>query len=401
MLADREITKDELFAVGATFTLVAWGFAYTFTVIQAIEPESFTAALDAKGDRTWMELLFLSFTTLTSTGLSDVTPVKAFARGVVMLEMLCRARLRRPGGVAPGGAHRAPRRPGLNRRPAGSAPPTMPPPCLCVSPPPCWPPPSRGGCRARPRPRLPRRTWTARAPRPGTAPGHTRSTPSRARAPCRCGPVLACCCDAAPAARHARPGRKGRARPAGPDRRLRPRPPSPHRCDRRGRGASEGHEPRGAPRPRREQPRHHRGAAPGRPRRGHHRRRARRDRARDAHPRHPGRPGQGRGRQRRDPGGRARPGAHPLRRPPDRAQRDRGREPQRDLHRRHRRLRRARAPDSPGRRPPPGVRRARQPPAPPRRRRHRAPGHRRRRGGAQRGEPGQPARPGRSRTPRG
>jgi hypothetical protein len=89
MLADRDITKDEIFAVGATFTLVAWGFAYVFTVVQAIEPHSFTAALDAKGDRTWMELLFLSFTTLSSTGLSDVSPVKAFARGVVMLEMLC------------------------------------------------------------------------------------------------------------------------------------------------------------------------------------------------------------------------------------------------------------------------------------------------------------------------
>src|SRR4051794_4920504 len=30
MLADHEITRDELFAVGATFTLVAWGFAYTY-----------------------------------------------------------------------------------------------------------------------------------------------------------------------------------------------------------------------------------------------------------------------------------------------------------------------------------------------------------------------------------
>jgi Ion channel len=88
MLADHEITRDELFAVGATFTLVAWGFAYAYTVCQAIEPQSFTAAVDPNGDRTWMELLFLSFTTLTSTGLSDVIPVKAFARGMVMIEQL-------------------------------------------------------------------------------------------------------------------------------------------------------------------------------------------------------------------------------------------------------------------------------------------------------------------------
>ncbi len=88
MLADREITTDELFAVGATFTLVAWAFAYSFTVVQAIEPGSFTAALDPGDDRTWMELLFLSFTTLTSVGLSDVVPLKAFARGVVMIEQV-------------------------------------------------------------------------------------------------------------------------------------------------------------------------------------------------------------------------------------------------------------------------------------------------------------------------
>ena len=88
MLADREITTDELFAVGATFTLVAWAFAYTFTVVQAIEPGSFTAAVDPGDDRTWMELLFLGFTTLTSVGLSDVVPLKAFARSVVMIEQV-------------------------------------------------------------------------------------------------------------------------------------------------------------------------------------------------------------------------------------------------------------------------------------------------------------------------
>jgi hypothetical protein len=88
MLADHEVTRDELFAVGATFTLVAWAFAYAFTVLQAIEPGSFTAAIDPTGQRTWTELLFLSFTTLSSTGLGDVIPVKPFARSVVMMEQL-------------------------------------------------------------------------------------------------------------------------------------------------------------------------------------------------------------------------------------------------------------------------------------------------------------------------
>jgi hypothetical protein len=85
MLEDHVITRDELFAVGATFTLVAWGFAYSYTVVQEIEPAAFSAAGDP---RTWMELLFLSFTTLSSTGLSDIVPVKPFARSVVMIEQL-------------------------------------------------------------------------------------------------------------------------------------------------------------------------------------------------------------------------------------------------------------------------------------------------------------------------
>jgi hypothetical protein len=88
MLEDHVVTRDELFAIGATFTLVAWAFAYSYTVCQAIAPGSFTAAVNPTGQRTWMELLFLSFTTLSSTGLSDVVPVRPFARSLVMIEQL-------------------------------------------------------------------------------------------------------------------------------------------------------------------------------------------------------------------------------------------------------------------------------------------------------------------------
>ena len=95
MLADHEVTEDELFAVGATFTLVAWGFAYVYTVVQAADPGSFIAAVEPEQQRSWMELLFLSFTTLTSTGLSDVVPVEPFARGHRDDRAARRPRLRR------------------------------------------------------------------------------------------------------------------------------------------------------------------------------------------------------------------------------------------------------------------------------------------------------------------
>lgn len=84
---DTWVTNDELFAVGAAFTIVAWGFAYVFMAVQILDPGSFISYA-GEGQRTWFELLFLSFANLTSVGLSDVAPVKPHARSFAMLEHL-------------------------------------------------------------------------------------------------------------------------------------------------------------------------------------------------------------------------------------------------------------------------------------------------------------------------
>ncbi len=83
MLKDDEVSTDELFAIPAVFTLLAWAFAYTFVVVQALDPGAF-----GPGERSWMELLYLSFTTLSSTGLSDIGPATGHARSVIMLEQV-------------------------------------------------------------------------------------------------------------------------------------------------------------------------------------------------------------------------------------------------------------------------------------------------------------------------
>jgi hypothetical protein len=88
MFLDRFVTKDELWATGATFTVVAWAFAYTFMAVQVIWPGSFIAAIEPDAPRTWFQLLFLSFTNLTSVGLSDITPVLPQARSWVMIEQV-------------------------------------------------------------------------------------------------------------------------------------------------------------------------------------------------------------------------------------------------------------------------------------------------------------------------
>ena len=83
---DEEITTDEYFATGAAFTVVAWAFAYLFAAVQVVWPDSF---INADGfDRPWFELLYLSFSTLTSVGLSDVVAVGEQARAVLMVEMM-------------------------------------------------------------------------------------------------------------------------------------------------------------------------------------------------------------------------------------------------------------------------------------------------------------------------
>ncbi|MCX6395918.1 MAG: ion channel [Propionibacteriales bacterium] len=88
MLDDDHVTTDELFAIGAVFTLLAWAFAHLYVVVQALDPGAFTAAVNPTADRTWTELLFLSVTTLSSTGLSDIVPITGHARSVVMLEQV-------------------------------------------------------------------------------------------------------------------------------------------------------------------------------------------------------------------------------------------------------------------------------------------------------------------------
>ena len=88
MLHDHQVTSDELFAAGATFTLLAWGFAYAFFVCQVWYPDSFTGMVEPERPRHWMELLFLSFSVLSSVGLSDIVPIGSPARVLVMLEAI-------------------------------------------------------------------------------------------------------------------------------------------------------------------------------------------------------------------------------------------------------------------------------------------------------------------------
>ena len=56
---------------------------------QAIYTAVYNGLVDPERPRTWMELLFLSATNLSATGLGDVLPIHSAARVLVVLEQFC------------------------------------------------------------------------------------------------------------------------------------------------------------------------------------------------------------------------------------------------------------------------------------------------------------------------
>lgn len=87
MFEDHWVTKDELWAVGACFTVIAWGFAYLYHAVQNLFPGSFVSS-SGQAILTWQEMLFVSVSNFTGVGLSDVVPVLPHAQAIVMIEQI-------------------------------------------------------------------------------------------------------------------------------------------------------------------------------------------------------------------------------------------------------------------------------------------------------------------------
>jgi hypothetical protein len=87
MFSDDIVTMDELFAAGATFTLLVWGFALAYSVCQQLYPQSLAGFVAPGSNRTWMDLLFLSFSIQSGTGMGDVMPISKQARVIGIFQM--------------------------------------------------------------------------------------------------------------------------------------------------------------------------------------------------------------------------------------------------------------------------------------------------------------------------
>jgi hypothetical protein len=87
MFDDHLVNLDELLAVGAVFTLLAWSWAFAYSVCQTWYPGSFPMSGSQEPQRSWLELLFMSFSVLSGVGLSDIIPATLPARALTMLQM--------------------------------------------------------------------------------------------------------------------------------------------------------------------------------------------------------------------------------------------------------------------------------------------------------------------------
>ena len=90
ILSDDDMTLDELYAAAALYVLLAFAFSFVLAAVEQLSPGSFyiNPANNPDGVVGWWDLVYFSFTCLTSVGFGEITPVSDFARSVVMIEQM-------------------------------------------------------------------------------------------------------------------------------------------------------------------------------------------------------------------------------------------------------------------------------------------------------------------------
>ncbi|TAJ40066.1 MAG: two pore domain potassium channel family protein [Reyranella sp.] len=90
VLDRRAITTDKVFGAVAAYILIALSFASLFGLLQVFEPQAFNAAVahGPDGRLNWSDLMYFSFTVLTSTGFGEITPATPLARALIIIEQV-------------------------------------------------------------------------------------------------------------------------------------------------------------------------------------------------------------------------------------------------------------------------------------------------------------------------
>ena len=82
----KNITRDVLYAASAVYLLLGGIFVPIYGLIDLMNPGSFQDG--AAANVQWQQLIYFSYTTLTTAGYGDVLPVSWWARSAANLEMV-------------------------------------------------------------------------------------------------------------------------------------------------------------------------------------------------------------------------------------------------------------------------------------------------------------------------
>lgn len=87
---DEFATVDDLFAATCIYVLMAMLFACVYASLELLAPGSFAvpAAYGTNGAASYWDLLYFSFTVLTSTGFGDIHPLARQARAVAVIQQV-------------------------------------------------------------------------------------------------------------------------------------------------------------------------------------------------------------------------------------------------------------------------------------------------------------------------
>ena len=84
------ITTDKVFGAVGAYILVAFTFASLFSLLLVYEPDAFyiSTVNNPDGRLSWVDMMYFSFTVLTSTGFGEITPVTGMARSLIIIEQV-------------------------------------------------------------------------------------------------------------------------------------------------------------------------------------------------------------------------------------------------------------------------------------------------------------------------
>ncbi|MDH3604713.1 MAG: ion channel [Candidatus Tectomicrobia bacterium] len=91
VLTATEVTSDTLYGAVCVYMLMALTWAGLYMLIEWFHPASFYASTASSPDQAldWSDLFYFSYTTLTTLGYGDITPVTSAARSMATLEAAC------------------------------------------------------------------------------------------------------------------------------------------------------------------------------------------------------------------------------------------------------------------------------------------------------------------------